>query len=476
MRDKWERADYRTSTIKKALEGLTATWQPPETRQAYGTTEREAARRWLDSEAAENFRINRKTKTASVMRFDGAVWIEDSHGHGLMRSVGEVAKVIVGEMANAPNTAHRDSLYSLAKKLESARGLIDVCKLVKSDLPDFVPENSDSHNDLLCVKNGIIHLGSGILTPHYAGWQFTRMSPVRYDKEAKCPLWLKFLDEFCCGDKELARFLQVYSGYCASGYTTEHKMAVLFGGGLNGKSVFLNTLGYVLGGFAGVTPADTLLHRKSEQSNDLAALEGVRFVQASESDEGQALAEGRLKAITGGDKIVCRKLFEEYGSYTPHFKLNLATNSKPRVSGTDNGVWRRLILIHCNASIKHPDKTLSEKLKMESSGILSWMLEGFRLWRREGLVIPDCIKAATNEYRKDSDQVGRFLDDICTPWRGQSTQSSEVYKAYAAWCAEQGHHPYAQNRFSQKMAEKGYAVEKKHNGRYFPAILGVRTP
>ena len=196
---------------------------------------------------------------------------------------------------------------------------------------------------------------------------------------------------------------------------------------------------------------------------------------ASESDDGQAFAEGRIKLITGGDFVTCRKLFEEFIKYLPHYKMNIATNSKPRVSGTDFGIWRRLLLVPCNAVITHPDKNLNEKLKREASGILNWMVEGFQLWQSEGLTIPKTIKDATEEYRNECDTIGRFIDEVCNPYteglKPDGLKASKVYAAYQDWCVQGGFKPLASTRFGQKMAERGFKSEKKTAGFFYPWSL-----
>ena len=473
-RDKWERADYRTKTINKALEGLTTTWQPcqHEEGQTYGLTESEAARRFKDSDSAERFMVLRQTRHPQVQMYkesDG-IWQADNHHFELKKAVREISKVILSEMVEELDPGRRDKLFTLAKKLETRRGLEDITSLSLMELSEFLPDNSNAKDHCLCAANGVLSLLNGVLLPHWEGYQFTLQSPVVYNPDAQCPLWVKFIDEFCCGDVELVRFLQSWLGYCCSGYVTEQKMAVFFGFGQNGKSVLLEVMKHILGGFAAVTPADTLLQRKSEQSNDLAALEYKRFVLAVESDEGRALAEALIKLLTGGDGITCRKLFEEYRTFKPRFKLNLATNSKPRVNGTDFGIWRRLLLIPCKAEIINPDKHLPEKLKREAPGILNWLVEGFQNWRREGLIIPACVSSATAEYRAECDTVGRFLTDKCNPFIGE-TKSSTVYKAYSEWCITEGHKPYSQVRFSQKMAEKGFPSKKMAAGMFYPDSL-----
>ena len=47
------------------------------------------------------------------------------------------------------------------------------------------------------------------------------------------------------------------------------------------------------------------------QTNDLAHLFGKRLAVASEGENGQRLAESKIKTMTGGDRISCRPLYRE---------------------------------------------------------------------------------------------------------------------------------------------------------------------
>ena len=110
----------------------------------------------------------------------------------------------------------------------------------------------------------------------------------------------------------------------------------------------------------------------SAPRNDLAALAGARLVTATESDDGNILAEAFLKQVTGGDKVTARFLRQEHFEFTPSFKLWLSTNHKPNVRGTDNGIWRRIKLLPFTVRIADDkiDRELPEKLKAEAPGIL----------------------------------------------------------------------------------------------------------
>ena len=69
------------------------------------------------------------------------------------------------------------------------------------------------------------------------------------------------------------------------------------------------------------------------------------MVCASESEHSKRLAESKIKQMTGGDTVVGEFKYEEQFSYVPTYKIWLRTNYKPRVVGTDDGIWDRTKLI-----------------------------------------------------------------------------------------------------------------------------------
>src|SRR6185436_12882526 len=115
------------------------------------------------------------------------------------------------------------------------------------------------------------------------------------------------------------------------------------GSGANGNSTFINALRQMFGDYSGTTPMQTLtvMPFSNGQTNDLAAMEGKRFISTSDGEAGQRLAEAKIKNMTGGDSISCRALYKDYREYHPQFKLWVATNDLPNVNGSDDAIWRR---------------------------------------------------------------------------------------------------------------------------------------
>jgi len=77
------------------------------------------------------------------------------------------------------------------------------------------------------------------LRKHDRNDYITKLSAA--DPVAECPKWRKFIDWVTCGDNELADYLQRLAGYTLVGVVDEQMFAFLYGGGGNGKSVFLQT-------------------------------------------------------------------------------------------------------------------------------------------------------------------------------------------------------------------------------------------
>jgi putative DNA primase/helicase len=264
-------------------------------------------------------------------------------------------------------------------------------------------------------------------------------------------------------------------GYTLTGQTSEESLFLLYGLGANGKSTLLTVLRKVMGDYATVTPFSTFVEKKNDTGipNDLAALKGARLVMASETKRSAPLAEAIIKQVTGRDPITARFLFGEYFTFVPEFKLWIATNHKPRIIGTDNGIWRRVKLIPFDVQIPdaEQDHHLDKKLEAELSGILNWALEGLRDWAANGLGVPPSVKEATEEFRANEDVLGHFIGAECVVGEKAKVKSSELYGKYKDWAAGAGEkYRLTQKDFSIAMTERGWQVRHTRGGNLWAGI------
>lgn len=404
--------------------------------------------------------------------WDGIRWKTDQIGF-VNRLVNDTVRRMIQEAYSIDDLDKRKELLKWQKTSESGKAGREILSHAKSleGIP-VVPEELDTNHWIFNVNNGEIDLKTGELLPHRRESLITKLAPVTYDQTATCPIWIAFLEKIMGGNKGMINFLQCAIGYALTGETREQCLFILHGNGSNGKSTFLTAISAMFGeDYSTNTPTQTFMARKGGGiPNDIAALKGARFVTAVEAERDQKLAEGMVKNSTGGDKVAGRYLFGEWFAYTPEFKLFLATNHKPQIKGTDNGIWRRIRLIPFVVTIAEAekDKDLPEKLLSELPGILNWALDGCLQWQKDGLGVPDEVKAATEEYRAEMDVVEGFLDECCVRRKGSKVANKELFDAYKAYCISASEKPESQKGFSSRMKDLGFEtpIRSAANGGY----------
>jgi putative DNA primase/helicase len=324
----------------------------------------------------------------------------------------------------------------------------------------------DADPMLFNVQNGTIDLRKGELRKHRREDLISKISPVTYNPQASAPLWDSFIKRITNGSEGLAKYLARTVGYSLTGETIEHALFLLYGTGANGKSTFLEGLRYVMGDYATTADFGAFLASKGQGiRNDIARLKGARFVTATESEAGKRMAESLVKQLTGGDQVSARFLYGEFFEFQPVFKLFLGTNHRPKVIGSDEGIWRRIRLIPFTLTIppSERDKKLTAKLKSEAQGILNWAIAGLRDWLDGGLKDPVEVLAATQEYRQREDAIAHFLESCCTIQGEARVGSESLYKQYCSWAGSNNEYLLNSRDFSKSIEEKGF--NKKHTAR-----------
>ena len=370
--------------------------------------------------------------------YDKHWWDEDAVG-GVVQRAQQVARKRGREAFDAESLTEAEKKKQIGWALQSEqRPRIEATLALAKSQPGMANTgtNWDSDPDLVAVSNGVIDTRTGDIRPGRLDDYMKSHIPVAYDRDARCPRWIDFLDEVQGGDAEMIDFIRRAVGYSITGHTSEQCLFLLHGAGANGKSVFLNVVRTLAGAYGANTPFTTLeMKGRAQIPNDVAALAGRRLVTASETAEGIQLNEPRVKAMTGCDPIAARFLHQEWFEYTPMFKIWLGVNHKPQVKDDSHGFWRRMRVIPFlqQFSGEGDDKHLEEKLWAELPGILTWAIEGCLDWRRHGLEPPETIKAAVEEYREESDPLAPFLEEICVVGPDFTAKAGLMFKAYQWW-------------------------------------------
>jgi putative DNA primase/helicase len=299
-----------------------------------------------------------------------------------------------------------------------------------------------------------------VIEGHRREHLITQVVPVDYDRDARCPKWIAFMERML-PVAEVRRMVQVAAGLGLIGLTVQ-KLFFHYGFGANGKSVFLEVLCRLLGEAAVTLPSESFIGEGKaggSASPDMARLYGRRFLRVKEMPEGESLRENLVKDLTGGEHFAVRDLFQGYYDFKPIFTGHMSGNGYPKVDGTDNGIWRRMAVVFWPVTLEaHEQREFEEvvgEFAPEHPGILNWLVEGVMIFLREGLVIPAAVQAKTQEYRDQMDPTAAFVARcVVMDEKGEPVTAKQFYQAYVDFTVDQGGKPISLTRFGLIMQKK----------------------
>ena len=121
------------------------------------------------------------------------------------------------------------------------------------------------------------------------------------------------------------------------------------------------------------------------------------------------------------------------------------------------------------------DVQLPGKLKTKAAQeeILSWLVEGFSMYRREGLTPPPAVRKATAKYFENNDYIGDFVDRYCEIGECYKVEQPELYNLFQrVYHNEYGKCDVTRQAFNQIMVNShGLKQVKRNGGRW---LLGIR--
>lgn len=350
----------------------------------------------------------------------------------------------------------------------------DALLRVASSEPDMSisnPGKLDANPYLLGVRNGVVNLKTGELLPASPGMLISRQAGAAFE-HAPCVQWLSFLHDVFEGDAEVLDFVQRAAGYALTGLVDEEKMFFLFGQGANGKSVFANVLHAVFGEYA-VNVRSSLLTRdlrgqNSEGEREKIRLPGSRLALINEVGSHDMFDDARLKELVARDPIGARALYGESYQFMPTHKIFLRGNHQPGAVDSGDGFWRRMVLIPFKRQFAEHERIpdLERRiLEAERDGVLGWMVEGCLAWQRGGLRIPNSVLAASDEYRRDTDLMGEWLETCCKRTQSEETSVGVLFEGYCRFLREAGVSTPSRSVFGRQLANRGYKTRQSNGKR-----------
>ena len=171
---------------------------------------------------------------------------------------------------------------------------------------------------------------------------------------------------------------------------------------------------------------------------------------------------------------------EDYWEFEPTHLIQTPTNYKAIVRAPESDpIWERLHLVPWLVHIPRAerDKTLPERLRNDP-GVLRAIVEGcVDYCHRGGLEPPKTVTDALEEYREESDTLGRFLSDCCDVSDTAWTASKVLYTVYKDWCGVQGIHALSQINLTGALNESNIGSElRKHKEGRGRQGIAIKKP
>lgn len=444
--------------------------------------DRMIGRLWKDMQVAEAFAEHHARELRYVR---GLGWFRWSDVEGRWINVdaatvawlsGEFAKEL---QAGAIRRGDADAMKAAPGRcnkgpIEAVVGLAQGSSILQEDVTAL-----DGDPELLNCPNGYVDLRTGDLHPHNPDKMMTRTTGVSYRPGAEHRDVEVALE--CLAPRE-RDWLQMAFGQALTGYSPpEDILTFLHGVGANGKTALVGTLRLVAGTY-GVTMSERVIIASSQaHTTEMTDLLGARMAVLEELPEGGNLSEERIKKIVGTGRMTARKMRQDSIEWDATHTVFVTTNHRPKITGTDHGIWRRMVLltfpfryVRDAGKIEGDmdrvgDVGLRHRLSLEpqKEAFLAWAIEGARKYLASGVerpfeLTPD-MEADGEDWRSSSDPLGRFMDESVDFDSGACVASGDFFEEFKQWLAANGHPQWSSQTVTARL--EGHHIAIANNVR-----------
>lgn len=311
----------------------------------------------------------------------------------------------------------------------------DECKILALIDRDYdILKELPHYPKYVFFKNGVYNISTKELEDYNPRLVVTNNISNNYNKNAECPLFLKFINECMCGDEELIKCIQEIMGYTLVDTSKAQKLFLFYGIGSNGKSVLCDLIIHMLG--RDNTSSISLNQFKKDFTASC-----IVGKKANISSENEANFETeKLKAISSGDTITIDVKYKDPYEYRSTCKLIFASNTLPNTLDNTHGFYRRLLIIPFNRVINDSEKDvyLFDKLADEIEGIIVWALEGLHrlIENNYKFTESEATKSLLLSYRENQDPVYLFFKEKLKHEINNKIDKKDLISTYIEWIKE----------------------------------------
>lgn len=265
--------------------------------------------------------------------------------------------------------------------------------------------------------------------------------PFEYNQNAKCELFLKYINDVMEGDKELINVIQEIMGYCLTAETRAEKAFFFYGSGSNGKSLLAKIITELVGK---ENVSAESLNGMSRQFGLQSIIDKIVNISSeNELKDAKGINTENLKAIISGDNLTIDIKYQAPIDYVPICKLIFLINSLPDTTDITHGYFRKIMIIPFNKKFEGDEKDvhLFEKIrKDEMPGILNWAIEGLKRLRSNDYKFTEssAINKLLEQYQEEQNPVIRFVKDMFVVDEESKISRKDIISKYYTWISQQG--------------------------------------
>lgn len=467
---------------------------------------------------------------------DNGRWYADSGGKFISLAYQRVRKRQESFARNAAMEAAKNPQNTLLKKRASSwlswakrsgdvnpiRNAIESSKRLYVD--DNTPvtllgEEFDANPKLLGCANGVLELTDDPeLRPprredyvtYNTGTPYIPWRTLAMSDDANLDgfhLWQEYLNLFL-PDPEVRHFVHKVMGHTLIGENPEKLLVFLYGSHDTGKSTMIGAIAGALGQYYGTI--DMNLFKQKDLNPQLIRAVPLRVTGMSEVDAG-VMDAATIKRLTGNDTVIAEaKYSNKIFQGRPQFTTLIACNNPPNINNADEALRERILALPFSTTIDRAHRKYERQTEIEkysNISVLSWLVEGWRLYCEEGIkrsTWPRQVKSLHHEVVSGFNPTQSFFEQMIIKARdsragimaeneavtralkrGKDAPSavdwdpvwtpiaSRMYEMYVRWSAANGVQPMSHPQFSKELCV-GRPVQRKLDGNNIRVYVGVK--
>jgi len=319
----------------------------------------------------------------------------------------------------------------------------------------------------LCFDNCMVNLLTGETAKHNPKFMTTVQIPHKYIDLHKTPhipapqKILQFFNEVIVNPDKIETMFD-FMAYCLWRAFPYHRWLLLNGWGRNGKGVTTNIITKLLGeNNVSSEELQRILKNNFATANLHCKMANIDADLSSE----ELKQTGRLKKLTGNDRMMAEFKFKPAFSFRSYTKLIFSANEMPLTPDETDAFFVRLLIINFPNQFlgdkSNPNKLAEITTPEEMSLLLSFLIRRLPRVLKNGISYKDNIEENRVKWIQSADPIRLFIELSISRQVGGYETKDGVYDAYKIFCTDKNLPAESQETFSRRLKEAGFDYKRK---------------